>query len=64
MKKIILILLLVAVSVGGYAQKKRVESTIMMDTLEVDYKTRYVSPFWSNFYIQGSFAGRDVWRRG
>ena len=29
MKKIILILLLVAVSVGGYAQKKRVESTIM-----------------------------------
>lgn len=30
----------------------------MMDTLEVDYKTRYVSPFWSNFYIQGSFAGR------
>ena len=53
MKKIILILLLAAVSAGGYAQKKRVESTIMMDTLEVDYKTRYVSPFWSNFYIQG-----------
>ena len=49
MKKIILILLLAAVSAGGYAQKKRVESTIMMDTLEVDYKTRYVSPFWSNF---------------
>ena len=42
MKKIILILLLVAVSVGGYAQKKRVESTIMMDTLEVDYKTRTI----------------------
>ena len=58
MKKIILILLLAAVSAGGYAQKKRVESTIMMDTLEVDYKTRYVSPFWSNFYIEGSFAGR------
>ena len=40
MKKTILILLLAAVSAGGYAQEKRVESrvesTIMMDTLEVD----------------------------
>ena len=42
MKKIILILLLVAVSVGGYAQKKRVESTIMMYGAQNEaYKTIY-----------------------
>lgn len=58
MKKIALMFLLAAMSAGVHAQDKRVESTVRMDTLQVDYKTRYVSSFWSNFYLQGSFAGR------
>ena len=29
-----------------------------MDTIHVDYKTRYTSSFWDNFYVEADFAGR------
>ncbi|WP_297901622.1 hypothetical protein [uncultured Parabacteroides sp.] len=61
MKKIIMA---VAIILGGFsavqaqAPKKEVNKTVLTDTLQVDYKTRYISSFWDNFYIEADFAGR------
>ena len=38
--------------------QKEVNRTVQMDTIEVNYKTRYISSFWDNFYIEADFAGR------
>lgn len=38
--------------------QKEVSQTVRMDTIAVDYKTRYTSSFWDNFYIEADFAGR------
>ena len=43
---------------GLQAQKKEVDKTVKMDTIHVDYKTRYTSSFWDNFYVEADFAGR------
>ena len=43
---------------GAHAQQRRVETAVRYDSINVDYRTRYTSSFWDNFYIQGSFAGR------
>ncbi len=43
---------------GAYAQQRRVETAVRYDSINVDYRTRYTSSFWDNFYLQGSFAGR------
>ena len=40
------------------AQTKEVDRTIKEDTIWVDYKTRYTSSFWDNFYVEADFAGR------
>ena len=40
------------------APQKEVNRTVQMDTIEVNYKTRYTSSFWDNFYIEADFAGR------
>ena len=40
------------------AQTQEVDRTIKKDTIHVDYKTRYTSSFWDNFYIEADFAGR------
>lgn len=58
MKKIVLLWLFAWMAWNGYAQEDRVESSVRMDTIHIDYRTQYVSSFWDNFYIQGSFAGR------
>lgn len=60
MKKSIILLaaLLCGATYNTYAQERKVEQTVRMDTLNVEYKTRYISnSFWDNFYLQGSFAG-------
>ena len=31
------------------APQKEVNRTVQMDTIEVNYKTRYISSFWDNF---------------
>lgn len=60
MKKIVATIMIVVL--GGFsglqAQNKEVDKTVKMDTIHVDYKTRYTAPFWSNFYIEADFAGR------
>lgn len=39
--------------------KKEVDKKVLRtDTIQVDYKTRYTAPFWSNFYVEADFAGR------
>lgn len=38
--------------------QKEVSQTVEMDTIQVDYKTRYTSAFWDNFYIEADLAGR------
>ena len=60
MKKMLIAIMAV---VGGLTSlqaqtKKEVDQTVQMDTIQVDYKTRYTAPFWSNFYIEADFAGR------
>lgn len=40
------------------AQNKEIKQTVRMDTVNVDYKTRYTSSFWDNFYIEADFVGR------
>lgn len=63
--KRIAILILLAVWCGlsaSYAQdeniRTEVSKTIKLDTVEVDYKTRYTSSFVDNFFIEADFAGR------
>ena len=60
MKKIVATIMIAVL--GGFsglqAQNKEVDKTVKMDTIHVDYKTRYTAPFWSNFYIEADFAGR------
>lgn len=58
--KIIIILgLLVSSITYSFAQERKKEKTVLMDTIVVDYKTRYVShSFLDNFYVEGAFAGR------
>lgn len=59
MKKIIISMLTIFCSFSiASAQEKEIEQTIHMDTIQVDYKTRYVSSFWDNFYIEADFVGR------
>lgn len=60
MKKIIAAII---IAIGGgfsvvQAQTKEVDRTIKEDTIWVDYKTRYTSSFWDNFYVEADFAGR------
>lgn len=47
---------------GGFsvvqAQTQEVDRTVKEDTIWVDYKTRYTSSFWDNFYVEADFAGR------
>lgn len=38
--------------------QKEIDKTIHTDTIHIDYKTRYTSNFWDNFYIDVDFAGR------
>ena len=38
--------------------REEVDKTIRTDTIHIDYKTRYTSSFWDNFYIEADFAGR------
>ncbi len=38
--------------------RKEVSRTVRMDTINVDYKTRYLSSFWDNFFVEADFAGR------
>ena len=61
MKKIIIAA--IAILWGGLAEsraqeRREVSSTVRMDTIQIDYKTRYASSFWDNFYIEADFAGR------
>lgn len=60
MKKIVATIMIAVL--GGFsglqAQKKEVDKTVKMDTIHVDYKTRYTSSFWDNFYVEADFAGR------
>ena len=60
MKKILAlaVLALGCTTVKLHAQQQEIERTVRMDTLKVDYKTRYTAPFWSNFFIEADFAGR------
>lgn len=60
MKKIIATII---IAIGGgfsvvQAQTQEVDRTIKEDTIWVDYKTRYTSSFWDNFYVEADFAGR------
>lgn len=60
MKKIIAAII---IAIGGgfsvvQAQTQEVDRTIKEDTIWVDYKTRYTSSFWDNFYVEADFAGR------
>lgn len=56
---IILLYLLIYTLSFAEAQDRKVEKAVRMDTINVDYKTRYISQsFGDNFYIQGAFAGR------
>ena len=60
MKKII-VAIIIAIG-GGFsvvqAQTQEVDRTVKEDTIWVDYKTRYTSSFWDNFYVEADFAGR------
>lgn len=60
MKKIIAAII-IAIE-GGFsvvqAQTQEVDRTVKEDTIWVDYKTRYTSSFWDNFYVEADFAGR------
>lgn len=38
--------------------QKEMSRTVEMDTIQVDYKTRYTSTFWDNFYFEADFVGR------
>ena len=60
MKRILYLLFLCCLSVSVYGQKESVERNIKVDSTEISvrYKTRYKTPFWSNFYITGDFMGR------
>lgn len=58
MKKIIAIFMIGCSVPGAHAQQHRVETAVRYDSINVDYRTRYASSFWDNFYIQGSVAGR------
>lgn len=60
MKKIIVLFSAMFLGIAGLnAQNRKVEKTVRMDTINVDYKTRYISnSFWDNFYIQGAYTGR------
>lgn len=60
MKKIITAII---IAIGGgfsvvQAQTQEVNRTVKEDTIWVDYKTRYTSSFWDNFYVEADFAGR------
>ena len=60
MKKIITAII---IAIGGgfsvvQAQTQEVDRTVKEDTIWVDYKTRYTSSFWDNFYVEADFAGR------
>ena len=60
MKKIIAAII---IAIGGgfsvvQAQTQEVDRTVKEDTIGVDYKTRYTSSFWDNFYVEADFAGR------
>lgn len=57
MKKIAFTLMSALLTLAGHAQRTETE-VLRVDTVGVDYKTRYTSDFGSNFYIQASFAGR------
>jgi len=58
MKKAIILIIMTLSAVLIHAQEDRVESLTRYDSINVDYRTKYVSSFWDNFYIQGAFAGR------
>lgn len=60
MKRIIIV---IAIVLGGLSAaqaqtREEVDKTIRTDTIHIDYKTRYTSSFWDNFYIEADFAGR------
>lgn len=60
MKKIIAAII---IAIGGgfsvvQAQTQEVDRIVKEDTIWVDYKTRYTSSFWDNFYVEADFAGR------
>ena len=57
MKKIFVlaVLALGCTAVKLHAQEREIERTVRMDTLKVDYKTRYTAPFWSNFFVEADF---------
>lgn len=60
MKKIIAAII---IAIGGgfsvvQAQTQEVDRTVKEDTIWADYKTRYTSSFWDNFYVEADFAGR------
>lgn len=58
MKKIIAIFMISCSVLGAHAQQRRMETAVRYDSISVDYRTRYTSSFWDNFYVQGSLAGR------
>ena len=57
MKKIAITIFVALLALSAHAQRTETE-VLRIDTLDVSYKTRYTSSFWSNFYIQGAFAAR------
>ncbi|MDO5571261.1 MAG: hypothetical protein Q4F97_07320 [Bacteroidales bacterium] len=57
MKKIILTIIVTLSALAVHAQRTEKE-VLQIDTLDVVYKTRYVSSFLDNWYIQGNFGGR------
>ena len=63
MKKIVATIMIAVL--GGFsglqAQNKEVDKTVKMDTIHVDYKTRYTAPFWSNFYIEADLPAVCSW---
>ncbi len=38
--------------------RNEVSRTVQMDTITVDYKTRYVSSLWDNIFVEADLAGR------
>ena len=69
MKKIVASIAMVwgcLLTAQAQAPQKEVNRTVQMDTIEVNYKTRYISSFWDNFYIEADFAGfrraPEFWR--
>lgn len=58
-KIIIIFGLLVCSILYSFAQGRKVEKRVLMDTIVVDYKTRYESySFLNNLYVEGGFVGR------